>query len=61
MEEERRPGLGLDLFLDVLLDVFYHVGDGTVLGRVVHEDAGELDDADDAEEEVDGGEATREE
>lgn len=39
--------------LDLVLDLF---GDGlVVLARLPEEDAGDLDDADDAEEEVDGG------
>ena len=44
----------LDLVLDLVLDLLH---DALVLQALaVHEDAGALDDADDAEEEVDGGE-----
>ena len=43
--------------LGVLLDVGLDVGDGGLLGGLVHGDAGDLADADEGEEEVYGGEA----
>lgn len=56
--------LGLDNLLDLLLHVLLHLlssgGEGLVLlGLLPEEDAGDLDDTDDAEEEVDGGETVR--
>ena len=57
-------GLGLDDLLNLLLDVFLDLlssgGKGLVLlGLLPHEDAGDLNDTDDAKEEVDGGETVR--
>lgn len=58
--------LSLDVLLDLLLDLsrlLLHVLDDVVdgaavlLGGLVHGDAGDLDEADHSEEEVDGGEA----
>lgn len=52
--------LGLDLLdglLDILLDIRDNTGSGLLLLGLVGEDSGDLDQADDSEEEVDGGEA----
>lgn len=56
--------LGLDDLLDLLLNVFLDLlssgGEGLVLlGLLPHEDAGDLNDTDDAKEEVDSGETVR--
>lgn len=52
--------LGLDLLdclLDILLDIRDNTGSGLLLLGLVGEDSGNLDQTDDSEEEVDGGEA----
>lgn len=56
---EGETGLGLDLVLELLgllLDLLDDFG-SLALDAAGHADAGELDDADESEEEVDGGEA----
>lgn len=46
----------LDLFPDIILDLLCNNSNSLLIGRITHEDSRDLDDADEAEEEVDGGE-----
>lgn len=47
----------LGLFPDIILDLRCNISNSLLVSRITHEDSRDLDDADEAEEEVDGGEA----